>query len=114
MVLNSGFLDRRIQVQRVVTKTPDGLGGYSGSWEDVGEILYAKRVDVSDQEKLQAGSWQNCLVTRFTVRASNFARDIRHSDRIRHEGQVFNIDGIKEVPQTRAYLEITAISSGVA
>ncbi|MEM8823163.1 MAG: head-tail adaptor protein [Pseudomonadota bacterium] len=109
MVLNAGSLDRRIQIQRATT-TPDDYGGRDYEWNDHGPAIFAQRRDVSDAERISAGRWDNLLVTRFIIRATAFGRDIRRTDRLVHEGIVFEIDGIKEVPGSRAFLEITAES----
>ena len=114
MGLNSGALDRRIQIRRA-TQTPDGYGGFENEWNDFGPALFARRRDVSDAERVMAGRWDNLLVTRFIVRASAFARSIERHDEIVHEGIRFRIDGIKEVPDgRRAFIEITAMSDEVA
>jgi len=113
MVLNAGRLNRRIQVQRA-TETPDAFGGPQITWADHGAPIFARRRDVSDAERISAGKWDNKLVTRFTVRSTAFSRDIRRTDRLVHEGITFEIDGIKEVPDSRAFLEITAQTDAVA
>lgn len=113
MVLNSGSLNRRIQIQRA-TKTPDGAGGRIYDWNDYGPAIFARRRDVSDQERFSAGAWDNKLVTRFVIRATAFGRGIARYDRIIHEGVTFEIDGIKEVPDNRGFLEITAQTDDIA
>lgn len=113
MVLNAGSLNRRIQIQRA-TKTPDGIGGFEAEWNDFGPMIYARRQDVSDSERMHADRWDNVLVTRFVIRSTAFGRGITRADRIIHEGVTFGIDGIKEVPGNRRFLEITAKSDEVA
>lgn len=114
MVLNSGSLNRRVQVRRNLGTTPDGYGGIVPDWQDYGPQIYARRRDVSDAERHIAGGWDNKLVTRFTIRATAFGRGIARSDRLVHEGTTFEIDGIKEVPGNRGFLEITAWTDGIA
>ncbi|MEM1430146.1 MAG: head-tail adaptor protein [Pseudomonadota bacterium] len=113
MVLNSGSLNRRIQIQRATT-TPDGSGGFQYEWNDFGPAIFARRRDVSDAERLSAGAWDNKLVTRFIIRATAFGRSIARYDRLVHEGVTFEIDGIKEVPDNRGFLEITAQTDDIA
>ena len=110
MVLNSGSLNRRIQIRRFVQSGTDGLGGQTGEWQDFGSLIFARRRDVSDSERLIAAHWNNVLVTRFIIRATSFGRSIAGYDRVLHEGITFEIDGIKEVPDVRGFLEITAKS----
>ncbi|WP_078604887.1 head-tail adaptor protein [Thioclava sediminum] len=107
MVLNAGSLSRRIQVQREIQVTGPG-GVVSTEWEDFGPTLFARRRDMSDAERVVAAHWENRLVSRFVIRDSAFARSIRRADRLMHEGMAYEIDGIKELPFDRAFLEITA------
>lgn len=113
MVLNAGALNRRIQIQRIA-QTPDSHGGFESSWSDHGPPIFARRRDMSDAERLVSAGLESKLVTRFVIRASAFARGIRRSDRLVHEGVTFEIDGIKEVPDSRAFLEITAKTDDIA
>lgn len=112
MVLNAGSLSRRIQIKRFVQTGVDGFGSPVGDWEDLGTPIFARRRDVSDAERLRASAWDNQLVVRFVIRATSFAKGIRRDDMIAHEGVPYGIDGIKEVPDTRGFLELTAITSG--
>ena len=113
MGLNSGQLNRRIQIQRA-TKTPDGYGGFNNECNDYGPPIFARRRDVSDAERMIAGGWDNKLVTRFIIRATAFGCGIARHDRLLHEGVTFEIDGIKEVPDSRGFLEITAWTDSIA
>jgi|APHot6391423177_1040244.scaffolds.fasta_scaffold00264_5 head-tail adaptor len=110
MVLNAGSLNRRIQLKRATT-TQDDFGGTIYEWHDHGPPIFARRRDVSDAERLSAAAWDNKLVVRFVVRATAFARGLKRTDMIAHEGVPYGIDGIKEVPDNRGFLEITAITS---
>lgn len=113
MVLNAGRLNRRIQIRRYTETGRDGFGGSIGEWADHGSPIFARRRDVSDVERLSAASRANVLITRFVIRATAFGRGVQRTDRVVHEGNTFEIDGIKEVPDSRAFLEITAISGDV-
>jgi head-tail adaptor len=107
MVLNAGHLTRRIQIQRA-TETPDAFGGAVQTWDDLGNPIFARRRDVSDAERISAGRYDNLLVARFTVRATPYGRGIRRSDRLVHDGLIWQIDAIKEALDSRAFIEITA------
>ena len=114
MALNAASLNRRIQIRRYVQTGTDGIGGTIGEWQDHGSAIFARRRDVSYAERLSAGAWDNKLVTRFVIRATAFGRSIARYDRLGHEGVTFEIDGIKEVPDNRGFLEITAQTGGIA
>ncbi|HCJ70831.1 head-tail adaptor protein [Agrobacterium pusense] len=69
----------------------------------------AKRVDVSDGEKFQAGGVGGILTTRFVIRSSLRSRSILPSDDLLHDGHRWNILGIKETLDGRhRFIEITA------
>lgn len=110
--MNAADLNRRIQILRG-ERTPDGRGGWSVVWQNYGGPIWARRRDVKDAERVIAGLWQGKLVTRFTIRATPFSRSIRRNDELEHEGIVYEIDGIKEVIDSREFLEITAMSEEV-
>ena len=108
MGVTAGDLRRRVQVLRWNASAPDGFGGEVGEYEELGTPIPAHRADVSDGERWHAGRLEGELVSRFTVRASTFTRGIRRTDRLLHEGVEYEIDGIKQVGDGRAFLEITA------
>ncbi|WP_306043859.1 phage head closure protein [Mameliella sp. MMSF_3455] len=112
MGLNAGSLNRRIQIKRFTETGRDAYGGRIGDWQDFETPVAARRRDVSDAERLSAAAWDNKLVVRFVIRATSFGKSIERTDMILHEGIAYEIDGIKEVPDSRGFLEITAITSG--
>lgn len=63
--------------------------------------------DVKDSERFAAGQVNVALETRFTVRSSSFTRGILATDRLKLEGQTFEIKGIKEAQGRRQLIELT-------
>jgi len=107
MGMSGSKLDRKIQVRRY-TEEDDGFGMVK-VWADHGDPLWAHRADVSDGEKFAAAQVQATVTTRFTVRSSEFSRDINPRDRIQHDGLEFNITGAKETKEGRLqFIELTA------
>lgn len=102
--MRSGSLDRSVQFQRA-SLVNDGLQLVE-AWADHGFPEPAARKDVSDAERAQVGWIEATVVSRFTVRASEFTRGITAKDRLTCGGLTFDIQGIKEVG--RSELEITA------
>lgn len=101
-------LDRTISVERKGVEV-----GRNSMNEPVYETVIikyrAKRTDVSDGEKFQAGGPGGILTSRFIVRSSSRSRTIVPSDDLIHEGQRWNILGIKEtLDGRRRFIEITA------
>ncbi|WP_010140292.1 head-tail adaptor protein [Oceanicola sp. S124] len=111
MDVNAAALRRQIQITRSVEIGHDGLQ-QTFEWQPFGPTLRASRTDVSDAEKMHAWGQEHLLVSRFVVRATAFTRSIQHTDRLVCDGRTFVLDGIKEVPGRRPFLELTARSSG--
>ena len=107
MALNAARLNRSIQIQRAVQTSGPG-GVVTTVWQNVGPVLSAQRTDIKDSERIVAARWQNKLVSRFVIRATSFARSIRRTDRLLHDGLAFEISGIKEAPHGQAFMEVTA------
>lgn len=106
MGMSGSKLDRKVQFRRF-TLEDDGFGQVE-VWADHGNPIWAHRQDVSDGEQWAAHQVQASITTRFTVRSSEFTRDIDPKDRIQHAGQEFNIHGAKETKEgRRQFIEFT-------
>ncbi len=107
-MMEAGDLDRRITFQRAA-ETSNELNEPIETWTDL-VTVWARRRDASDGEKVGAGQVGSTLMSRFVVRSSEITRDVIPTDRIQHDGRLWNIQGIKEVDAgRRRFLEITAI-----
>lgn len=107
-MVSIGDLDRRIVVERA-SVSQNGFGEDVPEWHAV-LSLWAKRADVSDGEKAAMGEVGSQLRSRFTVRAFTETRAITPQDRIRHDGAVWQIVGVKEaMDRPREFIEITAV-----
>lgn len=104
MLMDSGRFTRRITISRATLT--NGPIGVTEVWADIG-AAWSMRTDVSDAEKIAAGTVQSSTVARFVVRVSEFSSSIRPMDRIADRGRVFEITGIKE-SFGKPCLEITA------
>lgn len=105
--MSAGALDRRITFQRAAL-VDDGLQSVQ-VWSDHGASIWASRKDVSDGERANAGWLEATSVARFVVRSSSFTRELTAKDRLRCEGRLYDIQGIKEIGR-RDRLEFTAIA----
>lgn len=109
MTRSAGELDRRIVIERA-TSTTNAYNEPVKTWSTHLQ-LPAKRSDASDGERFASGQLGSYLMTRFVVRSSVATRGILPTDRISHEGKIWNIQGIKETDDgRRTFLEITAVS----
>lgn len=104
----AGEFDRIIEIQQFSEGAEDAFGETEKTW-----VRYmrpwAKRMDVSDQEKVNAGQASASRVTRFKIRSSRKARAISTTFRISYDDAIWNIHGIKETSEGRnRFLEITA------
>lgn len=97
-------LDRRITVRRKTVV--NGPLGATETWTSLG-TFWAGRSDLSDSEKVAAGTVMALVSARFVVNSTTATRGIRPADVLQEGGLVFEIVGIKESGR-HAYLEITA------
>ena len=107
MALRAGDLDRRITIERY-TETRDPFNNPVKIWQELA-IVWAAKTDVSDSERLAAQEVGAEISTRFRIRWSLQVRDIDPKDRVRFEGRLYDIVGVKEIGR-REGLEITAVA----
>lgn len=109
--MGAGKLDRRVTIERVST-TPNDFNEGVETWAPL-ITVWARRRDGSDVVKTeilgaeQIGAY---LLTHFTIRSLSVAKTITPSDRIKHDGHLWNIKGTKETTEGRnQFIEITAV-----
>lgn len=101
-------LDRKITIRRAGEQTGSNEWNEPIYSPDVEFTVSAHRQDVSDGERMAAGSVGGYRMTRFTVRHTQRTAGIRPSDELEHEGRVYNIIGTKETQDgRRRFIEIT-------
>lgn len=104
-----GDLDRTVTIQRA-TDVDNGLN-VTQEWDDF-FTCRARRRDVADGEAVAADQLSSFLRTRFVVRSSSETRSLTPKDRLLHEGDTYNIHGVKETNDGRGmFLEITAVKN---
>lgn len=75
-------------------------------------VLWAGRTDISDMETFAAGGVLSIRRSRFIVRSCEASRGIVPTDILVHQGDDWNIEGIKETRDGRnRFLEITTARS---
>lgn len=99
-------LDRVVTLERV-TITRDEFGEGVETWETLAQRK-ASRLDVSDGEAMRAAEVGSQLATRFVVRYSGELANLNARDRLTHEGEIYNIVGVKEKTRRR-WIEISAV-----
>jgi SPP1 family predicted phage head-tail adaptor len=104
MALQAGDLDRRITIERF-TETRDPFNNPVKSWAPLATV-WASRADVSDSERLAAQEIGAEITTRFRIRWSRALSDVDPKDRVRFDGRLYDIVGVKEIAR-REGLEIT-------
>ena len=107
MVLRAGDLDRRIAIERF-TEMRDPFNNPVKSWHEL-VTVWAAKTDVSDGERLAAQEVGAEISTRFRIRWSPQVSDIDPKDRVRFEGRIYDIAGVKETGR-REGLEISAVA----
>lgn len=114
MAITAQDLDRRITLQRA-SSVNNEFNEPVQTWTDLATV-WARRRDASDRQVVEvfaAGQVGSFLISRFTVRSNDASRDFKPIDRVLHDGEVWNIKGIKEADEgRRRFLEITAVRDG--
>ena len=103
---DAGALDRRVRIERRSGQT-NGFGETIETWLDMGAV-WASRWDVSDSEQMKAAELGGAVTTRFKVRYSSLTETIGARDRLRSEGRVYEVTGVKQIGR-REIIEITTV-----
>lgn len=110
--MRAGDLNRRLSVLRQTAGETDAFNERALGWP-VFISVWCSRTDVSDAERTRAAGLGERLTTRFVIRNSSEAREISRRDRIRCDGQLYDIVAIKRVDRDLG-LEITANAAEAA
>lgn len=103
--MKAGGFDRRIEILRGVL-TVNAFNEKIRTFATIATV-WAMVVPVNDGERRAGGQTLATRQSRFTIRWSSAVRDITPVDRLRFDGRVYDIDGVKELAR-REGLEITA------
>ena len=103
--MRAGKLDRKIDVLRASTSR-NGFNEEVAAWEPLARV-WAEAVPISDGERRRAGETLSSKKFRFTIRYSSQVYTVDPRDRIRYDGRIFDINGVKDVGR-REGIEITA------
>lgn len=101
--MNGRSLDRRVTIERAAS-SDDGFGQVE-TWSPLATVWASKR-DISDAERIRAGSISAEITTRFRVRWWAVTATVTPKDRLVHEGRVYDIFSVKEIGR-REGVEIT-------
>lgn len=93
--MEAGRLDRRILLRRPQA-AEDAMGEPVKSYVELGPIS-ARKLDISDGERLRAEQVGAAVTSRFHIRRASEWADLDASWQLDHEGQLFQITGIKEL-----------------
>lgn len=103
--LSAGERDRRVQLLSWSTDGDNGLEA-GDAWTPAG-WHWAKKVDVSDGERMRAQANGAVLTTRFSLLSTGVTRKIKAKDRLVCGGVTYDVTGIKDLG-TLEGVEITA------
>jgi head-tail adaptor len=107
--VKKGELNRRIEFWRS-QPVNDGLATVPGVPVSIGK-RWAKKVDVSDGERMRAGQQGQSLDTRFVVLSDALTRTITGKDKITWGDAAYEVVGTKEIGSRRNdAIEITTTS----
>lgn len=102
---SAGEFDRRISIW-AAGEIDDGTATVQGPLAEVGK-RWAKKVDVSDGEKVRAAENAQELTTRWTVRSDALTRTITGGFVIQHRGISYAVNGTKEGRERDDVIEIS-------
>lgn len=115
--MEAGRLDRRITLYRP-DFTRDAMNQLVADWVPVATIS-TRKLDISDGEKLRAQQVGAAVTSRFHIRRASEWAAIDPTWQLDHEGQRFQITGLKELLShgdhgRRVGHEITAVAQADA
>lgn len=103
--------DRLVTLQRRATGR-DSFNAPSEAWATLATVS-ARKVDVSDGERLSNAQVGAVVTARFRIRWSPEVADLKASDRLLDGSVTYAISGVKDVEEEgRRKLEITAARQG--
>lgn len=95
--MEAGRLDRRIMLKRP-RAAEDAMGQPVPNWDDATVApISARKLDISDGERLKAEQVGVAVTSRFHIRRASEWADLDASWQLDHEGQLFQITGVKEL-----------------
>lgn len=103
-----GTMDQRVTLQRL-TETPDGIGGVTRSWINLGVVWASVRTKAAS-EGMEQGRMNASAVSTFWIWNRS---DLTEVDRLMWGGEVYNIRGVLRQGGRRLRLQIEA-ERGVA
>jgi SPP1 family predicted phage head-tail adaptor len=103
----AGSLDRSVDIMRA-SVSDDGISRNLGAYAKIAERR-ARKLDISDGERLRVGQQAQDLTARFLMRWDAVTTTITARDRLVCEGRTYDVVGAKEWgDRRRRYIEITA------
>ena len=108
MRIAAGELDRRIKIYRAETED-DGTATVLGEPDLIAE-RWARKLDVSDAERVRAAQQATEVTTRFLVRSDPVTRVLRGTEIIMCRDLSYDVTGFKESRERDDAIEITAVA----
>jgi len=105
--MRAGTLDRQLTLLRASPST-DAMNETVIAWLPLATVR-AKRLDLSDTQKVQAAQAGIVMSVRYEIRWSQLWADLSPLDRLEEAGRQFDIVGAKEIQRRRGF-EITAVA----
>lgn len=109
MGIAAGRLRHRVTIQEPVD-SPDAMGGVVTTWQTVADSVPAEIVPLSAREFLAMNQINSSVIARITMRGR---RSLEPAMRILHRGDVYNIEGILNDPDSGLEYVTIPVSKGV-
>jgi head-tail adaptor len=107
--MRAGSLDCRLVIVKRAAGARDDFGAPQIVWTDQ-PAVWASRTDIKDGERLQAAAVGGSVTTRFRTRDNAITRGATTEDRMRHDGELFEIVGKKRLPKRGDGFEFTGMA----
>jgi SPP1 family predicted phage head-tail adaptor len=108
MPISAGKLRHRVVIERISRAQDPNTGAITETWESVKEV-WAAIEPLSAREFVQSAAAQSQVTARITMRKT----DVLPTDRINHNGTIYNIAGVlPDLDSGREYLTLP-VSTGV-
>ena len=109
MSIAAGRLRHRVTIEELVD-TEDEMGGVKSTWTPVARDVPAEVVPISAREFLAGNQVNSNVVARVVIRKPS---RIDASMRLRHRGEIYNIEGVLADPNSGLEYVTLPVSFGV-
>lgn len=106
-----GGLRTRLTISRA-TQSSDGMGGFSTTWADLGQVMADVR-SLKGGEEVQAARLNAVENLQIKVRADALTRSLTAQDRLSDGSQILNVKWVGDLEGRGRWIDIIAQAGGL-